>query len=190
MCYLNPGSFGSRPPNGVNRCQAVFGKMLEAFDHLVAKPSYQRERGVPECGEDLRCMPGMSTCLVFAAGHIAYVMKVILDPPVRTRQAKQLGRTRLFRGETGYRIDGLNGFLTPHDPFPGDAANLCHTGPERRQKRAQRRGGFDLAGLDPAVAFLDRFGTPEVSRSRPYRRGGKTAGRPVRYPLSGRAGCP
>jgi hypothetical protein len=67
---------------------------------------------------------------------------------------------------------------------------LCHTGPERRQKRAQRRGGFDLAGLDPAVAFLDRFGTPEVSRSRPYRRGGKTAGRPVRYPLSGRAGCP
>jgi hypothetical protein len=40
------------------------------------------------------------------------------------------------------------------------------------------------------VAFLDRFGTPEVSRRRPYRRGGETAGRPVRYPLSGRAGCP
>ena len=38
------GSFGSRPPNGVNHCQAVFGEMLEAFDHLVAKPPYERER--------------------------------------------------------------------------------------------------------------------------------------------------
>jgi hypothetical protein len=64
-------------PERVNGCQA---KILEAFNHLVAKPSYQRERGVPECGEDLRRMPGMSTCLVFAVGHIAYVTKTILNP--------------------------------------------------------------------------------------------------------------
>ena len=47
-----------------------------------------------------------------------------------------------------------------------------HTGRERRRKRAQRGEGSDLAGLDPAMAFLDRFDTPEVRRRRPYRRGG------------------
>ena len=57
---------------------------------------------------------------------------------------------------------------------------------ERERGVAERGEGFDLAGLDPAMAFLDRFDTPEVRRRRPYRRGGNVAGRPVEYLLSGR----
>jgi hypothetical protein len=144
-----------------NRMRRLPAKL---FDHLVAKPSYEGEGGVAEGGEDLRRMTGMSACLVFSTCHIADVVQAVLDPPVRTRQREQLSGTRLLRGETGDRVDGLNGFLAAHDPFPADAANLRHPGPERRQMRAQRGGGFDLAGLDPALAFLDRLSPPEVRR--------------------------
>jgi hypothetical protein len=91
---------------------------------------------------------------------------------------------------TGDRVDGLNGFLAAHDAFPCNAADLRQPGPVGCQEFAQRGGGFDLSGLDPAVTFLDRFSAPKVRRRRPDRRGGKKAGRPVRYRLSSRAGCP
>jgi hypothetical protein len=166
--------------NGCDRRQAVFGEVLETLDHLIAEPTDDRERGVAECGEYLRRMPGMSTGLVFAACDIAHVMKFVLDPPVRARQSKQLGGTGLLGGVTGDRIDSLNGFLASHDAFACDAADLLQAGPVGRQEFAQRGGGFDLSGLDPAMIFLDRFGTSEVRRRGPNRRGGKKAGRPVR----------
>jgi hypothetical protein len=70
---------------------------------------------------------------------------------------------------TSDRVDGLDGFLAAHDALAGDATDLRHTAPERRQKRVQRRGGINLSRLDSTVAFLDRFGAPEVRRRRPYR---------------------
>ena len=74
-------------------------------------------------------MSGMGTGLVIAAGDITYVMKSVLDAPVLARQRKQLLGTGLLRGETGDRIHCLDGFLTTHDPFAGDAADLPHPRP-------------------------------------------------------------
>jgi hypothetical protein len=96
-------------------------------------------------------------------------VKPVLDPPVRARQSEQFSGTSLFGGVTGDRVDGLDGFLAAHDAFPCDATDLRQPGPIGCQKLAQRSGGFDLSGLDPAMTFLDRFGTPEVRRRRPDR---------------------
>src|SRR4051812_30663113 len=45
----------------------------------------------------------MSACLVFTAGDIAHVMKLVFDPPVCSRQRQQLGRASLLRSMTGNR---------------------------------------------------------------------------------------
>lgn len=134
----NAGSFSSRPPNGVNRCQAVFGEMLEAFDHLLAKPPYERERSVAECGEDLRRMPEMSACLIFPACHITHVMQAVLDPPMRPRQGQQLGwaarmaattkRTGDLRTEPALRVPKPvlpHASRVPSPPAPPDEISAC-----------------------------------------------------------------
>jgi len=56
------------PPNGLDCYQAVFGKYSKPFDHLVAKPSYERERGVPECWifEEIVTIAGALARLAFA----------------------------------------------------------------------------------------------------------------------------
>src|ERR1700722_10590314 len=130
----------------------------------------------------------MGACLVFMAADVAYVMKRVLDTPVRARQSQQLFSTRPLRGETGDRVDCLNGFLATYDALTRDAADLRHAGPERVQIFSQRRSRLQPSGLDPAMAFLNRFGSLEVRWRRPYRGGGKRAGRPGQYPPATRAG--
>ncbi len=104
---------------------------------------------------------------------ITNVMKTVFDAPVRARQSQQLFSTRPLRGETGDRVDCLNGFLAAYDA-------LANGRPAQRRTIA----GSDIPpatsrlqppGLDPAVALFNRFGRLEVSRRGPYRRGGKRA---------------
>lgn len=161
---LTPGPFGSPRLNCVDCGQLVFGEVLKAFGHLVAWAAYDGQRGIAEGGEHLWGGPSVGPCLVFAAGDVADVMQTVLDPPMRPRQREQFVRSRLLSGQTGDRVDSLDGFLAAHDAFARDAADLRHTGPVRREEAVQRPGRLDLADLDPAVAFLDRFGVARVSR--------------------------
>jgi hypothetical protein len=78
-----PGSFGSRSTNRVDGCEPMFGEMLEALDHFVSEPSYQGQGGITERGEYFRRMTGTGTRQIFATADITYVMKTILDAPVR-----------------------------------------------------------------------------------------------------------
>jgi hypothetical protein len=48
---------------------------------------------------------------------------------------------------------GLNGLLAAHDAFLCDTAGLRPPGPIGCQQFAERDGGFDLSGLDPAMTF-------------------------------------
>ena len=147
----------------------MLGEILETLDHLIAEPADDGQHRVAECGEDLRRMSGMGTGLVIAAGDITYVMKSVLDAPVRARQRKQLRGTGLLRAVTGDRIHCLDGFLATHDPFACDAADLPHPRPVGRQVSAERGSGLDPPGFDPAVDLLDGLGPPEVRRRRPCR---------------------
>src|SRR3954451_24854947 len=94
-----PRAFGSRPDR-LDRRHAVFGEVLESLDHLVAGPADDGQSSVSECSEHLRCVSGMSACLVLATGDIAHVMKLVLYPPVFSRQRQQFSRTSLLRGMT------------------------------------------------------------------------------------------
>jgi hypothetical protein len=153
----------------------MFREVFETFDDGVTQSPYEREHGIAERREHLRRVSRMRAGLVFAAGHVADMVEPVLDAPVRARQRQELLGTCPFRGQTGNRVNGLDGLLAPHDPFPRYAADLRHAGPAGCQKRGYRRRGLDLTGFDPAVAFLDGFGASEVRWRRPWRRGGKTA---------------
>ena len=107
----------------------MLGEVLEAFDHLVTQTAYDRQRGIAEGGEYLWSRTDMGPCLVFAAGDVADVMETVLDPPMRSRQDEQFLGSRLLRGQTGDRVDSLDGFLAAHDAFARDPADLRHTGP-------------------------------------------------------------
>ena len=65
---------------------------------------------------------------------------------------------RPLSGEAGNGVDRFNRFLVADDTLTRDAADLRGTGPKRAQISGQRRGRFQPAGLDPAMAFLNRFG--------------------------------
>ena len=147
----------------------MLGEVLETLDYLIGEPAHDGQHRVAECGEDLRRMSGMSTGLVLAAGDITYVMKSVLDAPVRARQRKRLRGTSLLRTVTGDRIHCLYDFLAMHDPFTRDAADLPHPRPVGCQVSAERGRGLDPPGFDPAVDLLDGLGPPEVRRRRPCR---------------------
>ena len=132
--------------------------MLEALDHFVSEPSYQGQGGIAERSEYFRRMTRAGTRLIFATADITYVMKAILDAPVRPGQSEQLFCPGAGSGETGNCVDGLDGFLAAHDTLARDAADLRDARPQRAQISSQGRGGFQPPGLDPSVAFLDRFG--------------------------------
>jgi len=78
-----PGSFGSPPLNRLDRREPILGEVFEAFDYFVSEAPDNGQRGVAASGEHFRRMPGMGACLVFTTADIAYVMKTVLDPPVR-----------------------------------------------------------------------------------------------------------
>ena len=153
----------------------MFGEMFESLNDFVSEAPYQRQRGIPDRCQNFRRVTGMSTGLVFPAADITNGMKTVFDTPVRARQSQQLFSTRPLRGETGDRVDCLDGFLAAYDALARNAADLRHAGPERVQILSQRRSCLQPPGFDPAVAFLNRFGRLEVSRCGPYRRGGKRA---------------
>jgi len=70
----------------------VFGEVFEAFRQFVAKPSFQRERGVAERGEDIRRMPDMSGRVIFAACYIEGAMKGGSRSPSAPAKAQAIGR--------------------------------------------------------------------------------------------------
>jgi hypothetical protein len=169
------GSFGSPPSNRFDCRQPMLGEMFETLNDFVSEASYQGQRGIPDRCQYFGRVTGMSTGLVFLAADITNVMKTVFDTPVRARQSQQLFSTRPLRGETGDRVDCLDGFLATYDALARNAADLRHAGPERVQIFSQRRSRLQPSGLDPAVALLNRFGRLEVSRRGPCRRGGKRA---------------
>jgi hypothetical protein len=65
---------------------------------------------------------------------------------------------------TGYRVHRFNRFLATYNPFARDAADLSDPGPVGCQVFADRGGGFDPPGFDPAVTLLDGLGAPEIRR--------------------------
>ena len=183
------GSFGSRLYDGGDGLDPVFGEVLEALDDRQPHTAQQSQRRISARGERLRRIADMGPTLVLVAGHVSDVMQAVLDPPVFPRQCQQRRRSGLSGGEGGdgeYRLDGL---LPAHDAFARDAAYLADAFPRRRQQVIQRGRRLDPARFNPTVTFLDRLGSCQVTGRRPWRRGGKMAGRPALYRPSMPAGC-
>ena len=104
--------------------EAMLREVFETFDDRVTHAAYPRKHDIAERGENLWRVPGMCSGLASAAGRVARVVQAVLDAPMRAGQRQELLRTGLFRGQTGNRMDGLDGLLATHDPFPRFAANL------------------------------------------------------------------
>jgi len=78
------GSFGSLPSNRIDRGEAMFGEVLEAFHDFVSEAPYEGQRGISARGEHLGRVPCMGARLIFTAADVAHIMKTVLDAPVRT----------------------------------------------------------------------------------------------------------
>ena len=183
------GSFGSLLADRLDGFVLVCGEVVERFGWGEAAASDEGEGGVAQGGEDLGCCAGAGSPLILSPGDVADIVQAVLDPPVGTRQGEQARRRGLGGGQAGDGIDGLGTLFAVQPALAGQAADLRHAGPGRREMRGQGRGHLDAAGLDPAMGFVAGSGRLAVRRWRPFRTGGNPARRPGRCRLSAPADC-
>jgi len=147
----------------------VLGEVLEALDRLESEAPDECQRGVAHGGEHLWSVAGVGARLILAAGDIADVVQFVLDAPMLARQGEQTFRSSFIRRQAGDGINPLDAGLAMHDTLSGEAANLSQTRPGRSQVLGQRGSDLHSAGLDPAMALLDRLSLPQVRRRSRYR---------------------
>ena len=117
---------------------------------------------------------------ILTQGHVPHVVQFVLDGPVRSAQAQQLGRPGELRRQAGDLVVDLNLPAATTAGLMDQAAQLLQAGPAQPAERLASTG-VQRADLDAPV--------PAINRARARRRLDlleSSAGSPAAAP----AGCP
>lgn len=121
----------------------------------VAKKAQQADAEVAQTGERLGYDAALGAAAVFVIGHVAHVMQA-LDAPMAAVQGEQPFGVCLLGRQARDQMDLFDaGFsCAAGKDFALDGGDLSDVG--KGQVVVQGGARPEAAGLDPAVAFIDR----------------------------------
>lgn len=112
---------------------------------------------IAQRGHALRSRASVQAGAIFTKGHVAHVMRPVLNAPMTTHQIEEAPRTGLDLGKVGDEIDHLPGGLAglAHRHSARQASDLTEQRPGRSQIVVHATTDFDRAGLGAPSPPID-----------------------------------
>jgi hypothetical protein len=115
----------------------------------------QRHEQIADGGHRLRGRAAPHPAAVFPKGHVTHVVELVLDRPVRSAQAQQLGWPDELRGRAGDLVVDLDLPPAAASGLMDHAAHLLQAGPARPAELLASTG-VERADLAAPMAAVNR----------------------------------